>query len=95
MDPKTGEVSDTPVGIMDVYQEFNELSEKFKIMKFKSKVLPLIIDSKASLSFFRKWKILCVCASCALSYCRKWRGTMPSKYLMCLLSANTWKSDIL
>uniref|UniRef100_A0A3Q2FW74 DNA polymerase n=1 Tax=Cyprinodon variegatus TaxID=28743 RepID=A0A3Q2FW74_CYPVA len=35
--PKTGEVSDTPVGMMDVYQEFNELSEKFKIMKFKSK----------------------------------------------------------
>lgn len=34
---KTGEVSDTPVGMMDVYQEFNELSEKFKIMKFKSK----------------------------------------------------------
>lgn len=35
---KTGEVSDTPVGMMDVYQEFNELSEKFRIMKFKSKV---------------------------------------------------------
>lgn len=35
---KTGEVSDTPVGMMDVYQEFNDLSEKFKIMKFKSKV---------------------------------------------------------
>ncbi|XP_029313855.1 DNA polymerase alpha catalytic subunit isoform X2 [Cottoperca gobio] len=34
---KTGEVSDTPVGLMDVYQEFNELSEKFRIMKFKSK----------------------------------------------------------
>ncbi|XP_068566425.1 DNA polymerase alpha catalytic subunit [Cebidichthys violaceus] len=34
---KTGEVTDAPVGIMDVYQEFNELSEKFKIMKFKSK----------------------------------------------------------
>uniref|UniRef100_A0A669EY04 DNA polymerase n=1 Tax=Oreochromis niloticus TaxID=8128 RepID=A0A669EY04_ORENI len=27
-------VSNTPVGMMDVYQEFNELSEKFKIMKF-------------------------------------------------------------
>lgn len=38
MNTKTGEVSDTPVGMMDVYQEFNELSEKFKIMKFKSKV---------------------------------------------------------
>lgn len=38
MNPKTGEVSDTPVEMMDVYQEFNELSEKFKIMKFKSKV---------------------------------------------------------
>uniref|UniRef100_A0AAX7VEK1 DNA-directed DNA polymerase n=1 Tax=Astatotilapia calliptera TaxID=8154 RepID=A0AAX7VEK1_ASTCA len=35
--PRTGEVSNTPVGMMDVYQEFNELSEKFKIMKFKSK----------------------------------------------------------
>ncbi|XP_027861334.1 DNA polymerase alpha catalytic subunit isoform X1 [Xiphophorus couchianus] len=35
--PKTGAVSDQPVGMMDVYQEFNELSEKFKIMKFKSK----------------------------------------------------------
>uniref|UniRef100_A0A146Z3R4 DNA polymerase n=1 Tax=Fundulus heteroclitus TaxID=8078 RepID=A0A146Z3R4_FUNHE len=35
--PRTGEVSDAPVGMMDVYQEFNELSEKFKIMKFKSK----------------------------------------------------------
>ncbi|XP_056289495.1 DNA polymerase alpha catalytic subunit isoform X2 [Pseudoliparis swirei] len=34
---KTEEVTDTPVGIMDVYQEFNELSEKFRIMKFKSK----------------------------------------------------------
>uniref|UniRef100_A0A8C5CSF7 DNA polymerase n=1 Tax=Gadus morhua TaxID=8049 RepID=A0A8C5CSF7_GADMO len=32
-----GVVSDTPVGLMDVYQEFNELSERFKIMKFKSK----------------------------------------------------------
>uniref|UniRef100_I3KAC7 DNA polymerase n=1 Tax=Oreochromis niloticus TaxID=8128 RepID=I3KAC7_ORENI len=32
--PRTGEVSNTPVGMMDVYQEFNELSEKFKIMKF-------------------------------------------------------------
>lgn len=38
MDPKTEEVSDTPVEMMDVYQEFSELSEKFKIMKFKSKV---------------------------------------------------------
>ncbi|XP_040922222.1 DNA polymerase alpha catalytic subunit [Toxotes jaculatrix] len=37
VNPKTKEVSDTPVGMMDVYQEFNELSEKFKIMKFKSK----------------------------------------------------------
>lgn len=37
VNPKTGEVSDTPVGMMDVYQEFNDLSEKFKIMKFKSK----------------------------------------------------------
>uniref|UniRef100_A0A4W6CIR1 DNA polymerase n=1 Tax=Lates calcarifer TaxID=8187 RepID=A0A4W6CIR1_LATCA len=37
VNPKTGEVSDTPVGMMDVYQEFSEVSEKFKIMKFKSK----------------------------------------------------------
>ncbi|XP_024910225.1 DNA polymerase alpha catalytic subunit isoform X2 [Cynoglossus semilaevis] len=37
VDPKTEEVSDTPVEMMDVYQEFSELSEKFKIMKFKSK----------------------------------------------------------
>ncbi|XP_074549781.1 DNA polymerase alpha catalytic subunit [Halichoeres trimaculatus] len=37
VDPKSGQVSETPVGMMDVYQEFNELSEKFKIMKFKSK----------------------------------------------------------
>uniref|UniRef100_A0A8D3D2K1 DNA polymerase n=1 Tax=Scophthalmus maximus TaxID=52904 RepID=A0A8D3D2K1_SCOMX len=35
----TGEVSDTPVEMMEVYQEINELSEKFKIMKFKSKVV--------------------------------------------------------
>lgn len=40
VNPKTGEVSDVEVGLMDVYQEFNELSEKFKIMKFKSKVRP-------------------------------------------------------
>ncbi|KAL1248604.1 hypothetical protein QQF64_021922, partial [Cirrhinus molitorella] len=33
----TGEQTDSPVGMMDVYQEFNSLSEKFKIMKFKSK----------------------------------------------------------
>lgn len=37
VNPKTGETSDTPVGMMDVYQEFSDLSEKFKIMKFKSK----------------------------------------------------------
>ncbi|XP_024136080.1 DNA polymerase alpha catalytic subunit isoform X1 [Oryzias melastigma] len=35
--PKTGAVSAEPVGMMDVYQEFSELSEKFKVMKFKSK----------------------------------------------------------
>lgn len=40
MNTQTGEVSDTPVAMVDVYQEFNELSEKFKIMKFKSKVSP-------------------------------------------------------
>ncbi|KAK1806571.1 hypothetical protein P4O66_005077 [Electrophorus voltai] len=33
----TGEETDVPVGMMDIYQEFNSLSEKFKIMKFKSK----------------------------------------------------------
>lgn len=38
VDPKTGEASEAPVGIMDVYQEFDELSERFKIMKYKSKV---------------------------------------------------------
>lgn len=38
VDPKTGEASEAPVAMMDVYQEFNELSEKFKIMKYKSKV---------------------------------------------------------
>ncbi|XP_061614708.1 DNA polymerase alpha catalytic subunit isoform X2 [Phyllopteryx taeniolatus] len=37
VNPRTEEVSDTPVEIMDVYQEFSELSDKFKIMKFKSK----------------------------------------------------------
>ncbi|XP_015196960.2 DNA polymerase alpha catalytic subunit isoform X1 [Lepisosteus oculatus] len=34
---KTGEESDVRVTMMDVYQEFSELSEKYKIMKFKSK----------------------------------------------------------
>ncbi|XP_017309249.1 DNA polymerase alpha catalytic subunit isoform X2 [Ictalurus punctatus] len=33
----SGEETDVPVGMMDVYQEFNSLSEKYKIMKFKSK----------------------------------------------------------
>uniref|UniRef100_A0A671T6M9 DNA-directed DNA polymerase n=1 Tax=Sinocyclocheilus anshuiensis TaxID=1608454 RepID=A0A671T6M9_9TELE len=33
----TGKQTDCPVGMMDVYQEFNSLSEKLKIMKFKSK----------------------------------------------------------
>ncbi|XP_029004027.1 DNA polymerase alpha catalytic subunit [Betta splendens] len=37
VNPKTGEVTDTPVAMMDIYQEFSELSDKFKIMKFKSK----------------------------------------------------------
>lgn len=45
---KTGEVLDSPVGMMDVYQEFNELAEKFKIMKFKSKV-------SASLGYETVW----------------------------------------
>lgn len=39
---KTGEVLDSPVGMMDVYQEFNELAEKFKIVKFKSKVSAIL-----------------------------------------------------
>ncbi len=39
MNLATGEQTDSPVGMMDVYQEFNSLSEKFKIMKFKSKVI--------------------------------------------------------
>ncbi|XP_067848908.1 DNA polymerase alpha catalytic subunit isoform X2 [Heptranchias perlo] len=35
---KTGEDTETPVTILDVYQEFSEvISEKYKIMKFKSK----------------------------------------------------------
>ncbi|KAJ8385816.1 hypothetical protein AAFF_G00181720 [Aldrovandia affinis] len=33
----TGEETDLLVSIMDVYQEFSQLSEKFRIMKFKSK----------------------------------------------------------
>lgn len=33
----TSEEAEAPVGMMAVYQEFNSLSEKFKIMKFKSK----------------------------------------------------------
>lgn len=39
MNLTTGKQTDSPVGMMDVYQEFNSLSEKFKIMKFKSKVI--------------------------------------------------------
>uniref|UniRef100_A0A672P6V3 DNA polymerase n=1 Tax=Sinocyclocheilus grahami TaxID=75366 RepID=A0A672P6V3_SINGR len=40
----TGEQTDSPVGMMDVYEEFNSLSEKFKIMKFKSSLsLPLLV----------------------------------------------------
>ncbi|MBN3304208.1 DPOLA polymerase, partial [Amia calva] len=34
---KSGEETDTPVGMMDVYQEFSAISERYKIMKFKSK----------------------------------------------------------
>lgn len=45
--PKTGEVSDTPVSMMDVYQEFDQLSEKFKIMKFKSKVSVWNVERKS------------------------------------------------
>ncbi|XP_061778013.1 DNA polymerase alpha catalytic subunit isoform X1 [Nerophis ophidion] len=37
VNPKTEEVSNMPVEMMDVYQEFSELSDRFKIMKFKSK----------------------------------------------------------
>lgn len=39
MNLATGEQTNSAVGMMDVYQEFNSLSEKFKIMKFKSKVI--------------------------------------------------------
>ncbi|XP_078265270.1 DNA polymerase alpha catalytic subunit [Rhinoraja longicauda] len=35
---KTGKDTETPVGILDVYQEFSEaISERYRIMKFKSK----------------------------------------------------------
>ena len=93
VNPKTGEVSDTPVGMMDVYQELNELSEKFRIMKFKSKVGSNL--SYSIIVFF--WWVACLsCLWCLyLSVCRKWTGTTPLKFLMCPVSVNTWKSDIL
>ncbi|MGH0172441.1 UNVERIFIED_CONTAM: hypothetical protein FKN15_005013 [Acipenser sinensis] len=34
---KTRAETDTPVTMMDVYQEFNEIADRYKIMKFKSK----------------------------------------------------------
>uniref|UniRef100_A0AAY4AWZ0 DNA-directed DNA polymerase n=1 Tax=Denticeps clupeoides TaxID=299321 RepID=A0AAY4AWZ0_9TELE len=37
MNMPSGQQTDSPVSMMDVYEEFNSLSEKFKIMKFKSK----------------------------------------------------------
>lgn len=90
---KTGEVSDTPVGMMDVYQEFNELSERFRIMKFKSKVGVVLgyvtVQHGCEFDMF-------VTAACFLCFSlRKWRGTMLLKFPMCPVSASTWKSDIL
>uniref|UniRef100_A0A3B3QW26 DNA polymerase n=1 Tax=Paramormyrops kingsleyae TaxID=1676925 RepID=A0A3B3QW26_9TELE len=37
MDIKTGKETEVAVGMTDVYQEFSELSEKLRIMKFKSR----------------------------------------------------------
>ncbi|XP_048866083.1 LOW QUALITY PROTEIN: DNA polymerase alpha catalytic subunit [Brienomyrus brachyistius] len=37
MDVKTGKETEVAVGISDVYQEFSELTEKLRIMKFKSR----------------------------------------------------------
>ncbi|XP_018616727.1 DNA polymerase alpha catalytic subunit isoform X1 [Scleropages formosus] len=37
MNLATGKETETPVSMMDVYQEFSDLSEKFRIFKFKSK----------------------------------------------------------
>lgn len=59
-------MSDTPVGMMDVYQEFSELTDKFKIMKYKSKVSVNVccrVSTEAQVSVwffpfpaFRKWR---------------------------------------
>lgn len=99
--PKTGEVSDTPVGMMDVYQEFNELSEKFKIMKFKSKVslslaaflsyLNGILRKAVShgLTHVLVWVIWVFCLH------RKSRRATLLKFPTFPASASTWKSDTL
>uniref|UniRef100_A0A673NKA7 DNA polymerase n=1 Tax=Sinocyclocheilus rhinocerous TaxID=307959 RepID=A0A673NKA7_9TELE len=42
----TGKQTDSPVGMMDVYEEFNSLSEKFKIMKFNAKELLRVLRSQ-------------------------------------------------
>ena len=83
---KTGQVSDTVVDMTEVYQEFDELSEKFRIMKFKSKV-----GVDESMSF------PCVPHECnrCLFLCRKWRRTMLLRFPMCPASASTSKSDTL
>lgn len=96
MNPKTGEVSDTPVGMMDVYQEFSELSEKFKIMKFKSKVRSLR-EGRAQLLHSPKMrqKTKNFNRRSFSFHCRKSRSTTPLKFPTCPVSASTWKSDIL
>lgn len=61
MNLATGEETDVPVGMMDVYQEFNSLSEKYKIMKFKSKA-----GICFTVLFF---SFLCVCIYPLLFFC--------------------------
>lgn len=92
MNSKTGEVSDTPVGMMDVYQEFNELSERFKIMKFKSKVSANLDHRMCTMNVIFGKVEMFVTGVCL---CRKWRKTTLLKSLMFPVSASTWKSDIL
>lgn len=46
MDIKTGQETEVAVVMMDVYQEFNELSEKLRIMKFKSRVSDLCFSAR-------------------------------------------------
>lgn len=88
VNPKTGEVSDTPVGMMDVYQEFNELSEKFKIMKYKSKVR---MANRRGVAF----RDTSVPADVPFPVFRKWRRTTHSRFQTFPVAASIWKSDIL